>query len=76
MLADITAQLQESAPHITAAERSLLEAELAVLKGEICCWSAQGEAAVTYALEALGKAPRTQTFLRGSAYLYYCFGMQ
>ncbi len=76
VLAEITAQMQETAPGSIAAERTLLEAELAVLRSEICCWSAQGEAAVAYALEALDKAPSTQTFLRGSAYLYCCFGMQ
>jgi LuxR family maltose regulon positive regulatory protein len=81
VLAEITALLQEAAPDITAPgiappERLLLEAELAVLRSEICCWSAQGEEAVAYALEALKKAPREQTFLRGSAYLYCCFGMQ
>ena len=76
VLAQITAQLEESAPGMSGAERSLLESELAVLKSEICCWSAQGAEAVAYALEALEKAPREQTFLRGSAYVYYCFGMQ
>lgn len=80
LLDEIAARLQENAqdssPDWMGGERALLEAELAVLRSEICCWSAQGEDAVAHALEALAKAPLEQVFVRGSAYVYYSFGMQ
>jgi LuxR family maltose regulon positive regulatory protein len=76
VLDEISALLHANAQGIPDAERALMEAEVAVLKSIICCWSAQGDEAVAYGLQALAKAPPEQSFLRGSAFLYYCFGMQ
>lgn len=73
---EIYSLLHEKLPGILESERSLMEPELALLRSEICCWSAQGNEAVVYALEALAKALLEHTFLRGSAYLQYCFGVQ
>lgn len=76
LLGEIAVLREGSSTSSSEAELALADAEIATLRSVIDCWSTRADEAVRFARDALDKAPPSYSFLRGNAYLYYCFGMQ